>query len=1049
MNLRDTAGMNLTLRILHLEDDPDFSLWLKDFLASDGLESTITHVVHRAEYELALANNTFDIIIADWRLPDFNGLTALKLARDKVPQIPFILMSGTIGEGAAIEVLKAGATDYVLKHNRNRLPAVVRRAVGESVERARREAAEDELRWSEKQYRLLFQGNPHPMWVFDLEKQSFLEVNEAAISHYGYSREEFHHMKLSDLRAPDHEDGKDFSAMDPKAQGLVWTHRRKDGGVMDMEVIWSPLVFRGKLAALTLATDITTRRRVARQNAVFRKLIHHLSAVTTASEAAMFICEAADDLFHWDDFALDLYLPEADEVVSLLTMTTIDGHRVEVPASPQPRAANTLVQRVIERGAELFTAAETEDQPGTTMMAPIREGEKVVGVFFIQSRQAHSYTERDLETLQTLADQCGGALQRVRVEEQLRHSQRRFRQLFQNSPDAIFVEDLQGKVLDANASACDLHGLALEQLIGRNALEDLVPPASREKALAEFPLLVSGQITWIQSESLRSDGRSVPVEIRTVRIEYDGQPAMLFHVRDITERRAAEMALRSSETLFRSVWENSADGIRLADEKGTIVAVNQAFCRMVGLMQNELEGQPLTIILSPKADGEKLLQKYCDHFYSGSLEDKQESEYTLHNGRTAIFEVADSYVESDGKPRLLLSMFRDVTSQRRLEEQLRQAQKMEAIGQLAGGIAHDFNNILTVILGHASLLTMAQLPPKAIASAQQIKQASERAAGLTRQLLAFGRKQIFNPRPIDLNRVISKLSDLLTRLLGEDVMLQLNFSSDPAVVEADASMMEQILLNLSVNSRDAMPKGGNLNIQVSVVQLTEAQASQFAEARAGRFVCLQHRDTGCGIPPENQPRIFEPFFTTKELGKGTGLGLATVYGIVKQHQGWIQLESELGKGSEFKIFLPASKLSMVAAESGSDTHFTVRGGTETILVVEDERDLREIITRTLNHRGYRVFQAVDGRNALQIWSEYKNEIDLVFTDIIMPGGMNGRELAEKLVADKPDLKVIFSSGYGADTLGKDFKLAPAMNYLQKPYLPQTLARTIRRCLDGH
>ena len=1040
--------MNSPLRILHLEDDPDFSVWLNDFLTADGLTVAITQVVLREAYESALVTGTFDLIVADYRLPDFNGIIALKLARERVPEVPFILISGTIGEDTAIEALKAGATDYVLKQHRDRLPAAVRRAVAESEERLRRLAAEEDLRRSEKQYRLLFQGNPHPMWVFDLEKLTILEVNEAAVQHYGFSRPEFLAMTLADLRVTDREPQTIAGAPDAKAQGLVWRHRRKDGRVMDMEVIWSPVVFRGKLSAMTMATDVTARRRAARHNAVFRKLSHRLSAVTTAAESALYICEAADELFQWDDFALDLYLTEADEVVSLLTMTTIDGKRVEVPASPQPRAANTLVQRVITRGAELVSAAETENQAGTTMMAPIREGEKVIGIFFIQSRRAHSYTERDVETLQTLADQCGGALQRVRVEDELRHSQQRFRELFQNSPDAIFVEDLQSKVLDANVSACELHALSRPQLLGKFSLEHLVPAASREQARADFKRLVSGQISWIESESLRSDGRVVPVEIRAARIAFDGAPALLFHVRDITERRSAEMALRSSETLFRSVWENSADGMRLTDEKGTIVAVNQAFCRMVGLAPDRLDGQPLTVIFSPKTDLEKLLRRYCEHFHSGSLEDKQESEFLLHNGHSVIFEVADSYVASEGKPRLLLSLFRDVTAQRRLEDQLRQSQKMEAIGQLAGGIAHDFNNILTVILGHASLLTISQLPPKAVISAQQIKQASERAAGLTRQLLAFGRKQIFNPRPLDLNRVVSKLSDMLARLLGEDISLQLHFSSDPAIVEADASMMEQIVLNLSVNSRDAMPRGGELNIRVSVREVPPEQSRRFAEARPGRFICLSHSDNGCGIPAENLPRIFEPFFTTKELGKGTGLGLATVYGIIKQHQGWVELESELGHGTTFNIFLPASK-AQAALESSCDTQFQVRGGTETILVVEDERDLREIITRTLNHRGYRVFQAVDGPNALQIWADYKNEIDLVFTDVIMPGGLNGRELAEKFWREKPKLKVIFSSGYGADALGKDFQLDPELNYLQKPYLPQTLAHTVRRCLDNH
>jgi PAS domain S-box-containing protein len=1037
--------MNPPLRILHLEDNPADAVLVRDQLAQDELAAEVRNAANRAEFISALNESSWDLVLADFKLPDYNGLDALKLVRKKFPHLPFILMSGTIGEQAAIESLKAGATDYILKQRRDRLPAAVRRAVAEAAERVRREAAEEDLRRSEKQYRLLFEGNPHPMWVFDLETLAILEVNEAAVHHYGYSREEFLRKTLGDLRVPDDERRR-HAPVDIKAQGLIWRHRRKNGTEMDMEVIWSPLAFRGKLAALTLATDVTARRRVTQRNSVFGKLSHNLSAVTTASEAAMFICEAADELFHWDDFAVDLYSAEHDEVVSLLAITTVEGQRVEIPSSPQPKTANALVQRVIARGAELISAEETGDKEGTTMLAPIRKGDRVIGVLFIQRRLAHSYAARDVEILQTLADQCGGALQRVQVEEELRQSQRRFHELFENSPDAIFVESLQGRVLDVNRSAGELHGLTREQLIGRH-FESLVPPGLRENARADFQKLATGQISWIESESVRADGRAVPVEIRAVRVEYDGAPALLFHVRDITERRAAEMALRSSETLFRSVWENSVDGMRLMDENGTIVAANQAFCRLVGLAHEQLEGKPFTVVYSAKQDWETMLRDHCARFQAGIIREKQEYERVLHDNRTVIFEITDSYVESGGKPRLLLSLFRDATSHRRLEEQLRQSQKMEAIGQLAGGIAHDFNNILTIILGHATLLTLAKLDPKSLVSAQQIKQASERAAGLTRQLLAFGRKQIFNPRPLDLNRVVGKMTDLLARLLGEDIALQINFSSQPAIIAADVSMLEQILLNLSVNSRDAMPRGGHMSIRIGVCEVDEEHTRRTAEARQGKFIRLSHSDTGEGIPPENLARIFEPFFTTKELGKGTGLGLATVFGIVKQHDGWVEVESEMGKGTTFHVYFPATTAAATDPEH-SDTQFHARKGTETILVVEDERDLREIVTRTLNLNGYRVFQAVDGQNALQIWAEYKNEIDLVFTDIIMPGGLNGREMADRLWAEKPELKIIFSSGYGADALGKNFKLDPKLNYLQKPYLPQTLSRVIRRCLDG-
>ena len=1042
------ARTNQPLRILHLEDNPADSQLVRDQLAAEGVAADIILASNKPDFLRVFGEKDWDLVLADYRLPDFTGLDALKIVREKFPGLPFILMSGTIGELAAIESLKAGATDYVLKQNRERLPSSIRRAIAEATERKRRELAETELRQSEKQYRLLFQGNPHPMWVFDLERLGILEVNEAALAHYGFSREEFLAMTLADLRAQsrDRQPVSPIVESDSETQGVVWQHRRKDGRTMDMEVIWTPLVYRGRLSALAMATDVTARRQSAHRNAVFGKLSHNLSAVTSASAAAMFICEAADELFHWDDFALDLYSAENDQVASLMTITTIDGKRVEIPASPQPKTANALVRRVIGRGAELVSGVEMGGQAGITMIAPIRKAENVIGVLFIQNHLSGSYSGQDLATLQTLADQCSGALERVRAEEELLHSQRRFRELFENSPDAIFVEDMQANVLDVNQAACKLHGLTREQLIGKNAIEDLVPPARREQVRADFHRLINERMATLESESLVAGDRVVPVEIRVVRIQYDGAPALLFHVRDITERRAAEMALRSSETLFRSVWVNSVDGMRLTDQNGVTVAVNDAFCKLVGLSAQQLEGKPFTVIYAANTDWEDAIRRHRTQFESGRTQSKRVREFTLHDGRAVAFEITDSFVESGGKPRLQLSLFRDVSAQRILEEQLRQSQKMEAIGRLAGGVAHDFNNILTVILGHATLLAMQQLDAKAVVSAQQIKQAAERAAGLTRQLLAFGRKQIANPRAIDLNQLVNRMSEMLSRLLGEDVALQINCGGDPAIVEADMGMIEQVVLNLAVNSRDAMPKGGQLIIRVTPQTVDERHAGRVAEARTGKFMCISLTDTGCGIPPENLVRIFEPFFTTKELGKGTGLGLATVFGIVKQHQGWIEVESRVNHGTTFHVFLPASDQPVAEPET-PDTQFRQRGGTETILVVEDERDLRDYVTRELRRNGYRVFEAIDAANALKLWDEYKNQIDLVFTDVIMPGGMNGRELAEKLWLERPKLKVIFSSGYGAEALGKDFKLDANLNYLQKPYLPQTLTKAIRQCLD--
>jgi CheY-like chemotaxis protein len=373
---------------------------------------------------------------------------------------------------------------------------------------------------------------------------------------------------------------------------------------------------------------------------------------------------------------------------------------------------------------------------------------------------------------------------------------------------------------------------------------------------------------------------------------------------------------------------------------------------------------------------------------------------------------------------------------------------MESIGQLAAGVAHDFNNILAVIQGHTDMVLGGMVEGiDAQESLKQVAAAAKRAANLTRQLLAFSRKQDIQPQNLNLNEVVGGMTKMLERLLGARVTLQFVSAGDPPVVHGDVGMMEQILLNFAVNARDAMLSGGRLTIRTAIVEIDEVLAQRNPEARSGRFVCLSVSDTGCGIAPEVLPRIFEPFFTTKEVGKGTGLGLATVYGIAKQHQGWIEVESEVGQGTTFNVFLPA------AAEAVMSTAAPVaagaeRGHGETILVAEDEPALRRLAARVLQNLGYEVLEAASGVEALQVRAQHAGRVDLLLTDLVMPDGLTGRELAKQMQARQPGLKVIYTSGYNPETEDTSFAFREGANFLQKPYLPGKLAEVVRRCLDG-
>ncbi len=521
----------------------------------------------------------------------------------------------------------------------------------------------------------------------------------------------------------------------------------------------------------------------------------------------------------------------------------------------------------------------------------------------------------------------------------------------------------------------------------------------------------------------------------------------LREARERSERQRAEQQVH----IQAAALEAAANGIIITDREGAILWANTAFCAMTGYAMAEVVGQNPRLLKSGKHDPGFYKEMWetvlAGRVWRGELTNCRK-DGTLYDEEITITPVH----ASGDRITHFIAVKQDTTERKHLEEQLRQAQTMEAIGQLAGGIAHDFNNLLTVIHGSAELVLMKgdQLTPEVREGLKLITLASERAANLTKQLLAFGRKQSLRLQPLSLNDVMKNLTKMLHRIIGEEVRLQCLFGAEPAFVQADTGMIEQVLMNLAINARDAMPRGGELLITTDKISLDETYGRSHPEARAGEFVCLMVSDTGSGIAPEHLPRIFEPFFTTKEPGRGTGLGLATVYGIVKQHQGWIDVSSRVGAGTTFEIFLPAIQpVSALAASSRPE--MAVRGGNESILLVEDDAAVRLLTRRILEAYGYRVWEAASGREALEVWRSPAGRIDLLLTDIVMPDGVSGRELSDQLCLQAPALKVIFTSGYSQDVAGQDtaFIRRSQSHFLQKPCPSDVLLNAVRRCLDGN
>lgn len=529
------------------------------------------------------------------------------------------------------------------------------------------------------------------------------------------------------------------------------------------------------------------------------------------------------------------------------------------------------------------------------------------------------------------------------------------------------------------------------------------------------------------------------------RRDASGQPAFLTGIDlDITERKKIEEALYREQIFTRAVVDSVPGLLYLYDEQGRLVRWNKRFEEITGYSAAEVAGRNLMDWFQGDEESVARISAVMRKVFRDGYAET-EARLQTRQGRK-LFYFTGVRLTIDGQP-YLAGIGIDMSARQHLEQQFRQAQKMEAVGQLAGGIAHDFNNLLTVIQSSASLLLDAKdLAAEDIGLVKQISGAAERAATLTRQLLLFGRKQVLQFHSVNLNEVVGDMTKMLKRILGEDIALQADLAPNLPVIRGDVGMLEQIILNVAVNARDAMPRGGRLVIRSGVETIGEDRVRRWPEAGLGTCVCLEVSDSGSGIAPEHLPHIFEPFFTTKAVGKGTGLGLATVYSIVKQHGGWVEVESAPGKGSAFRIYLPVAPPPAVEPRTASVDQQMPRGN-ETVLVVEDEPAVRLLVANLLQRCGYTVLTAATGVAALEVWKEHQDKIQLLLTDMIMPGGMTGRELAERLRAERQSLKVIYTSGYSVDILEKAPALVDGFNFLQKPYQSAKLAQTVRNCLD--
>jgi two-component system, cell cycle sensor histidine kinase and response regulator CckA len=615
---------------------------------------------------------------------------------------------------------------------------------------------------------------------------------------------------------------------------------------------------------------------------------------------------------------------------------------------------------------------------------------------------------------------------------------------FEGLPIPAWISDVDTlEFKTVNDAAVGRYGYSREEFLAMT-LVDIRPPETVPMLMEHIASRRSGEtIRWIGMRQHRAkDGSPIYVEISLIPFDGAGRRLDVVLAHDISERIFAEDLLRASENRYRDLFENATDAIFTTDVDLNVTSLNNVGEALIGYTQEEASHVNVATLVTP--DALETIQHELANQLAGKPASLFEAAILARDGRTVPIEVKARLVYHDGKLVGSQGVARDISERKRLELGLRQAQKMEAIGLLAGGVAHDFNNLLTVILGYCELLLAGFDPadPRQ-ADMAEIQKAGARAAGLTRQLLAFSRKQIIQPTLLDLNVVAADMRAMLGRLIREDVKVVLELRPELALVKADRGQVEQIVMNLAVNARDAMPRGGTLTIETANVKLDETEKTHVS-VKSGPYVTLTVTDTGTGMAPQVQARLFEPFFTTKELGHGTGLGLATVRAIVAQSGGSVTVDSEVGRGTSVTVYFPRADATEMVADVAPPAPGPTDGA-ETVLVVEDAEGLGELAKRLLERQGYAVLFAANADEALQLF-ERNASIDVLLTDVVMPGA-SGPELTRRLVGRRPGLKVLYMSGYTAEAIAQHGMLSPGIMFLQKPFTSETLGRKIREVLD--
>lgn len=1020
-----------SLRLLNIEDsDTDASLLL-NYLTNADFTVQPKRVKTADEMKAALIAQDWDIIVSKYQMPDFTGLQAYKILKKSGLDIPFIIISETAGEEAAVKMMVAGINDYLMKDNLTHLIPAVEREIQKAIDRKARRYLEENLRENEKRLKFALSSIGIGTWELNLQTN----IIECSAECYEIIKMTDFSGKLEDFKAMLHPEDAEFvwneirqSMINRTVYAIefrivnshgevLWLSKR---GITEHDKNGKPIRINGILI------DITARKRLE-QNLLASD--SRFRALFDSTIAGVTLCDESGKLIYVNNAYLKIvgYTREDFEQGKLnwRKLTAPEFEAADQRAIAQVRAS----------GASEEYEKEYIRQDGSRV--PV-----LLGIALTKIDGEENFISAILDITQ-----------RKTSERELRESEENFRALTEATTQVVWTmtdDRLNDEFLDWWKNLTGQNEEETQDLKWINA----VHPEDRETVAKEWLTAIADKsvfntvyrVLTVSGEYRFLAVRGVPV------FDADGKfRQWIGAMSDITVRKRGEEEVQQSERRFRSLISAASQIVWTANAEGIMQTAHTPNGEPFSLKE-ETVMQEWISRLHPE-DKDRAIEELAN---AVKEKNKFRSDYRLfHNDNSYHYYISRGtpVVEKNGSICEWVGTLTDVTKSkaaeenlRKSEEQLRQGQKLESVGRLAGGIAHDFNNMLTAINGYSELtLRSLSIDDPLRRNIEEIKKAGERSAELTHQLLAFSRRQMLQPKILDINNIISETAVLLKRLIGEDIKLVTELSSDISRIEADPGQISQVILNLVVNSRDAMPNGGTITIETKNAHLDKKFVSRYEWAKTGNFVLLKVSDTGTGIDSETLQHIFEPFYTTKKTGKGTGLGLATVYGIVKQSGGYIFANSKVGEGTTFEIYLPQIDKKHDLPEETTLTENLPKGN-ETILLVEDEQTVRRLTSQLLEFCGYAVIEAQDGIEALKICEKSGDKIDLLMTDVVMPQ-MGGRELAEKLTESFPHIKILFTSGYTDDSIVKHGENESNTNFIQKPFTIETLALKVRKVLD--